>query len=114
MIVAVYYDELKSPETVRVHINSSSLMLLLSGTGFQSCKTSLVHRDNCEAQYFKELRCLELHCLLEIANLYIYIFSAVTDNALCWLDWPQSAQILLRMYSILDVIVTVVLDMLYV
>lgn len=91
-------------------------MLLLSGTGFQSCKTSLVDRDNCEAQYFKELRCLELHCLLEIANLYIYIYiySAVTANALCWLDWPQSAQILLRMYSILGVIVTVVLDMLYV
>lgn len=85
-------------------------MLLLSGTGFQSCKTSLVDRDNCEAQYFKELRCFELHCLLEIAN----VFSAVTANALCWLDWPQSAQILLRMYSILGVIVTVVLDMLYV
>lgn len=86
-------------------------MLLLSGTRFQSCKTSLVHRDNCEAQYFKELRCFELHCLLEIA---IYIFSDVTANALCWLDWPQSAQILLRMYSILGVILTVVLDMLYV
>lgn len=56
--------------------------LLLSGTASQSWRTSLVHRDNSEAQCFKELRCFELHCLLEIANLYIF-FSLLWQLMLC-------------------------------